>query len=538
MRQKFNCLNLLFASSAAHAELSYNLPVGVTPLSHDIYTLHMLILWVCVGIGILVFGVMLYSIVKHRKSSGHRAVQFHEHMGLEILWTVIPFLILVLLAIPATHVLVSMNNTEKEDITIKITGYQWKWRYEYLNQDIHFFSNFSTPLNQLQGKEPKDPLYLRTVDHPLVVPIHKKIRFLMTSNDVIHSWWVPDFGVKRDALPGYINEAWARINRPGTYYGQCTELCGINHAYMPIVVIAMTEADFDKWVAAQKAPPAPVPVATPAPIAAPVTAPAPVAAAPTAKNKKQKKGKKVATTPAAKPAAPTPAATPTTPAAPAPAAAPTTPAAPAAAPTTPAAPAVAPTTPAAPAPAAAPTTPAAPAPAAAPTTPAAPAPTAAPTTPAAAAPAAALTTPAAPAPAGAPATPVAAPLTPAPAGAPATAAAAAPAAGQVSKEQLMQKGQQIFESSCAMCHQTTGLGMPPMYPALKGSAIATGPAAAHLNRVLNGKPGTAMQAFKEQFDDADLAAVITYERNSWGNQASVVQPSDVTAARAKPPTGE
>jgi len=176
-------------------------------------------------------------------------------------------LILVVMAVPATQVLMQMNNTEKEDITIKITGYQWKWRYEYLDQGISFFSNINTPLDERNGKAKKNPLYLRTVDHPLVVPIHKKIRFLMTSNDVIHSWFVPDLGVKRDALPGYINEAWARINRPGIYYGQCTELCGINHAYMPIVVIAVPEQVFNAWVAAQKGqtPPA-------SPYAAPTTA--------------------------------------------------------------------------------------------------------------------------------------------------------------------------------------------------------------------------------------------------------------------------
>ncbi|MES2216855.1 MAG: cytochrome c oxidase subunit II [Pseudomonadota bacterium] len=478
MRLQFNLFSLLLASDGAIASSSYNLTEGVTPISHDIYVLHMTILWVCVAIGILVFGVMLYSIIYHRKSKGYHAKHFHEHTWLEITWSIIPLIILILLAIPATNVLRRMNDTTKEDITIKITGYQWKWRYDYLNEHITFFSNPSTPHDQLIGKVKKGPLYLRTVDHPMVVPVHQKIRFLMTSNDVIHSWWVPDLGVKRDALPGYINEAWARINRPGTYYGQCTELCGMNHSYMPIVVIALSEQDFKKWVASQTSD-------KPAAVVAPTTAPPPTA--PSA--------------PAAQPAptAATPAPAPATPA-PAPATATPAPAT------------------ATPAPAATPAPPAAtPAPAAAAPAPAAatPAPTAAPTT----------------------ATPAPAATSAPAAAAPAPAAAPAAAGAQVSKDDLMKKGQEIFEGTCAVCHQSTGEGMLPTYPALKGSPIVTGPLDVHLNRVLNGKPGTAMQAFRDQFDDNDLAAVITYERNSWGNNASVVQPADVTTARNKPPTG-
>lgn len=248
MRVQFNLFGLFLASSLARADVTLNLTQGVTPLSHDIYSLHMLILWVCVGIGLLVFGVMLYSMIYHRKASGFKAVQFHESLKIELLWTIIPLLILILLAIPATQVLIQMNDTGKEDITIKITGHQWYWEYEYLNEKVHLFSHISPPISQLN---PKDPNYLRTVDHVVVVPIHKKIRFLMTSHDVIHSWWVPDLGVKRDALPGFINESWARIDRAGTYYGQCTELCGMDHAFMPIVVVAVSDQTFQQWVAQQ-----------------------------------------------------------------------------------------------------------------------------------------------------------------------------------------------------------------------------------------------------------------------------------------------
>jgi cytochrome c oxidase subunit 2 len=387
-RIQFNLFGLLLASNGAYAGLDFNLTEGVTPLSHDIYSLHMTIFWICVAIGAVVFGVMLYSIIHHRKSKGAKAVQFHEKTSVEIIWTLIPLIILILMAIPATRVLTHMNDMEKEDVTIKITGYQWKWRYEYIDQGISFFSNNATPLAQLNGSAPKDAAYLRTVDHPLVVPIHKKIRFLITSNDVIHSWWVPAFGVKRDALPGFINEAWARINRPGIYYGQCTELCGVNHAYMIIVVIATTEEGFQNWIAEEKGlkPPTPLPDMN-QPSTMPKTT------TPVDPNKK------------------------------------------------------------------------------------------------------------------------------------------------FTLEELKQQGEQVYMSICAACHQPTGLGMPPTFPSLKGSAIVNGPVAGHMNRVLNGKAGTAMQAFKDQLNDQELAAVITYERNSFGNNTgTLVQPSDIKAARAKPPT--
>lgn len=394
----------MFASNTAFADWQLNLPMGVTPVSHDIFGLHMTILWICVVIGLGVFGVMIYSILYHRKSRGYKAAKFHEHLSVELTWTFIPLIILIIIAIPATKVLINMNDQSKPDITIKITGRQWKWEYEYLDQGIHFFSNSTTPYAQIHNQEPKDSNYLRSVDHPLVVPIHKKIRFLITSGDVIHAWFVPELGLQRDTIPGFITESWTRINRPGTYHGQCNKLCGINHAYMPVVVIAMSEGDFEKWVTQQKggAAASPTPVtATPAP---------------------------------SKPTANTPSTTTPT--------------------------------------------------------------TTKPTT--------------APAPAN---------------------------ETKVSMADLMQKGEKVYLNTCAVCHQPNGEGMPPTFPALKGSKIVTGPAGAHIDRVLNGKPGTAMQAFKDQFSDEDLAAVITYERNSWGNKSDMVSPAQCKEARTKPPTG-
>jgi cytochrome c oxidase subunit 2 len=380
--RQFSLFSLLFASCAAHADWQLNLPLGVTPVSHDIYDLHMTILWICVAIGAVVFGTIFYSVIHHRKAKGVTPATFHECLWLELTWTIIPCLILILMAIPATKVLIHMRDSDQADLTIKITGFQWKWRYEYLDQDIHFFSNLNTPLAQLSNQAPKDNNYLRSVDHPLVVPIHKKIRFLITSNDVLHSWWVPDLGVKQDAVPGYINEGWTRINKAGIYVGQCAELCGLHHAFMPIVVIAMSENDFENWIKQQKGEALPVPVVTATTTTAPATA--------VTENKTDKMA------------------------------------------------------------------------------------------------------------------------------------------------QLMQQGQKIFDGTCAACHQTSGEGMPPTFPALKGSKIATGPRDAHIALVLNGKSGTAMQAFKDQFSDDDLAAVITYERNAWGNSTGdIVLPADIKAAKGK-----
>lgn len=230
----------------------FNMPFGVTSNSHAIYRLHMTIFWVCVVIGCVVFSVILYSLIYHRKSSGRPPANFHTSLTVELIWTLIPGIILVAMAIPATQVLMQLEDSSEPTVNIKITGYQWKWEYEYLDYHVRFFSNLSTPQTQIAGQSPKTAGYLLEVDQPLVVPIHQKIRFLITANDVIHSWWVPAIGVKKDAIPGFIHDAWATIETPGTYRGQCAELCGLNHAYMPIVVVAKTPEEFQTWIRQQK----------------------------------------------------------------------------------------------------------------------------------------------------------------------------------------------------------------------------------------------------------------------------------------------
>lgn len=534
--------SLLTASSAAYADTTLNLTQGVSPISHDVYELHMTVFWICVVIGVFVFGAMFYSMIYHRKSKGAVSAHFHSHPWLEITWTIVPVLILVVMAIPATKVLLNMNNYEKNELTIKITGYQWKWHYEYLEDGVSFFSNLSTPADQMHNQAPKGINYLREVDHPLVVPIHKKIRFLITSNDVNHAWWVPDFGIKKDALAGFINEAWTIIDKPGTYRGQCAELCGINHAFMPIVVVATTEQGYKDWVAQQKG------QATqgeadatrawtmeeltkngeqvysricaachqPSGLGLPPTFPA-------------LKGSKIATGPlpdhvnivfngksgtamqafksqlgdvdiasvityernafgnntktlvqpiqikALREGKSMADALATQPLA-ATAQPPT--AKPAAAPKPPSTPAVG--------------------------TPSQPAPTPA---------------------------PAATPQAPQPAAPTQKAATAQPPTAAELKEAI-ERGEKIYMATCSICHQATGLGMPPTFPAMKGSPIATGPVQAHIDRVMNGKPGTAMQAFKEQLKDQDLADVITYERNAWGNNTgTLVRPEEIQAAR-------
>ena len=236
----------------AHADYTLNLMKGVTKVSNDIYDLHMLILWICVIIGVIVFGAMFYSIYHHRKSKGHQAAQFHENTTIEIIWTIIPTLILVAMAIPATKTMLELNDVKESDMTIQVTGKQWFWDYKYLNTDIHFESHLdeaSEKSHRTMGADPRlVPHYLLNVDKPLVIPVKTKVRFVLTSADVIHSWWVPDLGWKKDANPGFINEAWTLVEKPGTYRGQCTELCGRDHAFMPIVVIAMEQPDYDAWV--------------------------------------------------------------------------------------------------------------------------------------------------------------------------------------------------------------------------------------------------------------------------------------------------
>lgn len=350
-----------------------NMYKGVTPISHDIYNLHMIAIYVCAGIGIVVFGAMLYALIYHRKSRGHEAAVFHENFTLELIWSIIPFIILVALAVPATQVLIKMNDDSKSDLTIKVVGYQWKWQYQYLEKDVSYFSVLSTPYAQINNKEPKNLWYLLEVDKPLVVPINKKIRFLVTSNDVIHSWWVPELGIKRDAIPGFMHEAWAKIEKPGTYRGQCAELCGINHGFMPIVVKAVTESEFEKWLAAQ-----------------PKTNQNTVSFAI---------------------------------------------------------------------------------------------------------------------------------LTP----------------RDMSRKELMKLGKEKYETNCSACHQADGRGIPPMFPALKGSSVAVGhPINRHIEIILNGVPGTAMQPYAEQLTDEEIAAIATYERNAWENNTNdKIQPQEVAKIRSE-----
>lgn len=508
---------LVAASSAIYADTTLNLTQGVSPISHDIYDLHMTVFWICVVIGVVVFGAMFYSMIYHRKSRGAKPADFHSHTWLEMGWTILPALILILMAVPATKVLLKMNNNDKEELTIKITGYQWKWHYEYLEDNLSFFSNLSTPIDQMQNKAPKGKYYLREVDHPIVVPIHKKIRFLITSNDVNHAWWVPDLGVKRDAISGFINEAWTKIDKPGTYRGQCAELCGINHAYMPIVVIAVTEQSYKDWVAQQKGQ---------------------ATAGQAALNKQwtlqelMKKGEEVYGRACAACHQPSGLGLP-----------PTFPALKGGKTTT------------------------------------------GPIGPhidtvfngrsgtamqafkdqlndadlaavityernawgnnksdivqpiqikalregksieeaLATKPSGKISVPANPADKSA--VPVAT-MQPVPAPKPLSASDAL--------KEAMIRGEKVYTSTCSVCHQPTGVGLPPTFPALKGSKIAIGPVEEHIDRVMNGKPGTAMQAFKDQLNDQDLADVITYERHSWGNNSgTLVKPEDIKAARQK-----
>lgn len=513
---------LLVASSATYADTTLNLTQGVSPISHDVYDLHMTVFWICVAIGILVFGAMFYSIINHRKSKGAKPSDFHSHTWLEITWTIIPVVILILMAIPATKVLLNMNNYDQEDITIKITGYQWKWHYEYLEDGVKFFSNLSTPYDQMHNQAPKSKDYLREVDHPLVVPVHKKIRFLITSNDVNHAWWVPDLAVKRDAVGGLINEAWTIIDKPGTYRGQCAELCGINHAFMPIVVIAMSEQGYKDWVAKQKGQATGSEVDTtrewtmkelmdkgqgvynsicaachqPTGLGMPPTFP-PLKGSAIAtgavdghinivvngKNgtamqafKNQLSDVELAavityernafgnnTGTMVQPVqmkALRDGKSMTDALATKSSATPSVPAATTAAPAEP---------------------------------------TAAPTVTSAA------TTPAEPA----------KPLSP-----------------DEALKAAMVNGEKVYLRQCVACHQVTGAGIPPTFPALKDSPIAKGPVAAHIDRVMNGKQGTAMVPFKDQLNDQEIADVVTYERNAWGNNTgTLVTPDEIKETR-------
>ncbi|OZI36913.1 cytochrome c oxidase subunit II [Bordetella genomosp. 10] len=232
-----------------------NLHEGVTQIAHDVMWLHWMMLTICVVIFIGVFGVMFYSIWAHRKSRGAEPATFHEHVGVEVAWTVIPFFIVIAMALPATKAVVAMKDTSSPDLTIKVTGYQWKWGYEYLDgaaNGVKFYSNLSTPRAQIENREPKGEFYLMEVDNPMVVPVDQKVRVITTAADVIHSWMIPDFGVKQDAIPGFLRDTWFRAEKVGTYRGQCAELCGKDHAFMPIVVTVLSQEDYAKWADDQK----------------------------------------------------------------------------------------------------------------------------------------------------------------------------------------------------------------------------------------------------------------------------------------------
>ena len=236
-------------AGVTNAAQPMNMPPGVTDISKSVFDLHMIALWLCIVIGVLVFLAMFYSILMHRKSRGVQAATFHESTTVEAVWTIIPFIILVGLAVPAIKTLITMEDSSNYGMTVKITGYQWLWHYEYVDEGVDFYSVLSTPRNQINNQEAKGENYLLEVDNELVLPVGKKVRFLITSNDVIHAWWVPELAVKKDAVPGFINEAWTKINEPGVYRGQCAELCGRDHGFMPVVVRAVEQEEFDQWLA-------------------------------------------------------------------------------------------------------------------------------------------------------------------------------------------------------------------------------------------------------------------------------------------------
>jgi cytochrome c oxidase subunit II len=248
-------------ATAAFAAWELNMPVGVTELSKEIHGLHMLIFWICVLIALVVFGMMIYSIVKFRHSKGAVAANFDHSTKAEIVWTIIPIAILVGMAVPAAETLIKIEDTRDSQLTVKVTGYQWKWHYDYLDQNVSFFSTMSEDSNRARqldsGIDPKTiENYLLDVDNPLVVPVGAKVRVLLTAADVIHAWWVPAFGMKKDAIPGFVNELWFRADEPGIYRGQCTELCGYDHAFMPVVVDVRPQAEFDAWLKSKQEGPA------------------------------------------------------------------------------------------------------------------------------------------------------------------------------------------------------------------------------------------------------------------------------------------
>lgn len=366
-------LSLLLFSNVALADWSaLNMRQGVTEISREVYDLHMLIFYICCVIGVIVFGVMIVSMLMHRKSIGAKPATFHESTRLEIAWTVVPILILLVMAVPATSTLRDMYEAGDADIDIEVRGYQWKWRYTYLSddpaQEIQFMSSLLTPQDEIYNEAAKGEHYLLDVDNPMVIPINKRIRFLVTAEDVIHAFWVPDFAVKKDAIPGFVHESWAIVEEPGVYRGQCAELCGKDHGFMPIVVHAVEQEEYDQWVA-----------------------------------EKQEEARQIFET-----------------------------------------------------------------------------------------------------------------------------------VGKTwTQDELLEKGEEVYMRNCASCHQPNGQGIPPAFPSLVGQGVTVGAIQDNIDVLLYGRPGTAMQAFGQQLNAAEIASVITYVRNSWGNDTGdLIQPKEINTQMA------
>ena len=367
INKNFAALFLAILSSNSFAAWDdLNMTEGVTAISKEVFGLHMLIFWICVVIGIAVFGVMFYSMFAFTKKKNPNPSTFHENTKVELAWTIVPFLILVLMAVPASNTLTKIYDDSEGDINIQVIGYQWKWEYRYLEDNIGFFSNLTTDLDEIYNKTPKGEHYLEEVDEAVIIPVGKKIRFLITANDVTHSWWMPDFAIKQDAIPGFINTAWTIVDKPGTYRGKCTELCGKNHGFMPVVVKVVPQDEYDLWVAGKK-----------------------------------EEALKMAE------------------------------------------------------------------------------------------------------------------LT----------------EKTWSAEELVQRGEGIYQKNCVACHQSNGAGIAGIFPALAGSDIVLNNKARHLEILMEGVQGAAMASYANQLSEVDMAAVITYTRRSWGNaengDGEIVVPTDI-----------
>ena len=361
---------LAAAFSGLALGLEWNLQPAASQIAADVHSLHEYVMVLVTVIFVGVFGFMFYSVFAHRKDKNHKAAKWHENTTIELVWTIVPLILLVVIAWPATKVVIAQKDTSNPDLTIKVTGYQWKWGYDYVRgegEGISFISTLVTPRDQIEGRAPKGEHYLLEVDNELVVPIGKKVRILTTAADVIHSWWIPAFGAKQDAMPGFIRDMHFRADRLGVFRGQCVELCGKEHGFMPIVVRVVSQDDYAKWVDERKK---------------------------------------------------------------------------------------------------------------------------------------------------------------------ALAAAADDPNKQWSADELKIRGEKVYASNCVACHQASGKGTPPVFPALDGSKVVNGPKEAQMDVVMNGRPNTPMAAFGKQLSDVELAAVITFTRNNWGNRTGdLVQPAEIKAAR-------